>query len=260
MTTEGPWTDSHCHLAMEAFHGDRVQVLERARAAGVTRMVIVGTCPGDWHASAVLAQEAGGKATAGLHPHEASLWGPDSALLLGRALSHPSICAVGEIGLDYHYDLSERQIQRLAFSEQVRLALDRGLPVVVHSRSAFEDTVGILREAGSALRGVVHCYTYGVQEAEAFLALGMHLSFSGIATFPKASGIREALRTVPPERLLLETDAPYLAPPPFRGKRCEPAHVAVVGGHLARFLGMDPLDLARTTTRNALGLFSLDRP
>ncbi len=223
-------------------------------------MVIVGTCPGDWDASAALALGEGLKATAGLHPHEASLWSSGTAPALVKALSHSSVCAVGEIGLDYHYDLSKRGVQRRAFSEQVHLAVDLGLPVVVHSRSAFEDTAAILGEAGRALRGVVHCFTYGIREAEAFLALGMHLSFSGIATFPKASGIREALSRVPPERILLETDAPYLAPPPYRGKRCEPAHVAVVGGHVARFLGMDVLELARTTSENARRLFELDQP
>ncbi|MEW6757796.1 MAG: TatD family hydrolase [Acidobacteriota bacterium] len=259
MSVEGPWTDSHCHLAMEAFDGDRAQVLERARAAGVSRAVLVGTHPGDWEPSAALAFAEGLKATAGLHPHEASLWASGAASDLRVALSRSSICAVGEIGLDYHYDLSERGVQRRAFSEQVRMAVDLGLPVVVHSRSAFEDTEAVLREAGAALRGVIHCFTYGIREAEAFLALGLHLSFSGIATFPKAAGIREALSRVPPGRLLLETDAPYLAPPPFRGKRCEPAHVAVVGGYVAQYLGKDVLDLARTTSENARRLFELDR-
>jgi TatD DNase family protein len=245
---------------MEAFDGDRGQVLLRARAAGVARMVVIGTHPGDWESSAALALSEGLACTAGLHPHEASRWDGEVAFALEGALSAPAVCAVGEIGLDYHYDLSPRDRQRRAFADQVGTALDHGLPVVVHSRSAFEDTAAVLRDAGAALRGVVHCFTYGVREAEAFLTLGMHLSFSGIATFPKAPEIREAALQVPPERLLVETDAPYLAPPPFRGKRCEPAHVALVGGHLARFLGLDPFDLARITSENAGSLFGFHDP
>lgn len=252
------WTDSHCHLAMEDFDADREQAVERARTAGVARMVVVGTNPEDWEAASAWAARPGFRATAGLHPHEASRWNAELRVRLLRALDRPGVTAVGEIGLDYHYDLSPREAQRAAFEGQVEAALERGLPVVVHSREAFEDTRDILAAAGGGLRGVLHCFTYGAREAEAFLALGFHLSFSGILTFPKAPLLREAALKVPLDRLLVETDAPYLAPVPFRGKRCEPAHVAEVGKYLAGLLNRPEEEVARATTRNASALFGFD--
>ncbi|MGC8764241.1 MAG: TatD family hydrolase, partial [Acidobacteriota bacterium] len=205
MTAAGPWTDSHAHLAMEDFGPDLPEVVERARAAGVGQVLVVGTSPEDWAPSARTAARFGFRATAGLHPHEARRWG-ESRDLLREALRHPLVAAVGEVGLDYHYDLSPRGDQRVAFEEQVALALEEDLPVVVHSREAFEDTLAILKGAGPALRGVLHCFTYGAAEAEAFLDLDLFLSFSGIATFPKAPGVREAARRTPLRRLLVETD------------------------------------------------------
>ncbi len=257
MTDRGPafWTDSHCHLAMEEFDADRSAVLERAEEARVRRMLAVGTTPEDWPACAALADGRKLWATAGLHPHEASRWSEPVAKALGEALNGPWVVAVGEIGLDYHYDLSPRAVQRAAFGAQVARAVERGLPVVVHSRKAFEDTVAVLRGAGASLAGVIHCFTYGPEEAEILLGLGLHLSFSGIATFPKAPEIREAAALTPPHRMLVETDAPYLAPVPYRGKRCEPAHVADVGRHLAGHLGLDVPELARLTSDNAARLF-----
>ncbi|MGA9750993.1 MAG: TatD family hydrolase [Acidobacteriota bacterium] len=249
------WTDSHCHLAMEEFDADRSTVLERAEEARVRRMLAVGTTPEDWPACAALADGKRLWATAGLHPHEASRWDAAVAKALGEALSRRWVVAVGEIGLDYHYDLSPRAVQRAAFEAQVARAVERGLPVVVHSRKAFEDTVAVLRGAGAALAGVIHCFTYGPREAEILLGLGLHLSFSGIATFPRAPEIREAAALTPSDRMLVETDAPYLAPVPYRGKRCEPAHVADVGRHLAGHLGLDVLEFARLTSDNAARLF-----
>jgi len=249
------WTDSHCHLAMDAFDQDRDEVLMRCEAAGVGRLVIVGTNPGDWRACADLARPPRRKATAGVHPHEASCWSPATKAALEEALSDESVSAVGEIGLDYHYDLSPREIQRAAFADQLAMASERGLPVVVHSREAFEDTVGLLSEHSPKLRGVIHCFTYGPEEGKAFLDLGLHLSFSGIITFPKAPLIREAALLTPWERLLVETDAPYLAPVPHRGKRCEPAHVATVGRFVAALKGLEESEAARQTTLNAGKLF-----
>lgn len=256
MTENGPWTDSHAHLAMEDFARDLPEVVERARRAGVERILVVGTCPEDWAPSALAAARFGFRATAGLHPHEARRWG-ESRELLRKALEDPRVAAVGEVGLDYHYDLSPREEQRRAFEEQVALALEAGLPLVVHSREAFEDTLAILRGAGPSLRGVLHCFTYGPAEAEAFLGLGLSLSFSGIAAFPKAHKVREAARATPLGRLLVETDAPYLAPPPFRGKRCEPAFVVRVGECLAEDRRLPPREVARATTENARKLFGL---
>lgn len=252
--TGARWIDSHAHLAMEAFEADLPEVVARARAAGVLSIVVVGTCPEDWGPSLLSASRFGFPATAGLHPHEARRWEGCRELLL-TTLEDPRVAAVGEVGLDYHYDLSPRQEQLRAFEEQVALAVERALPVVVHSREAFEDTVAVLKGAGPSLRGVLHCFTYGPKEAETFLGLGLHLSFSGIATFPKAPQVREAARATPLDRILVETDAPYLAPPPFRGKRCEPAHVALVGTCLAAERGLAPEELARATAENTRRLF-----
>lgn len=257
MTDQEPafWTDSHCHLAMEEFDADRGAVLERAEESRVRRMLAVGTTPEDWPGCAALADGKRLWATAGLHPHEASRWSPAVAKALGEALNGRWVVAVGEIGLDYHYDFSPRAVQRAAFEAQVAQAVQRSLPVVVHSREAFEDTVAVLRGAGAALAGVIHCFTYGPREAEILLGLGLHLSFSGIATFPRAPEIRKAAALTPSDRMLVETDAPYLAPVPHRGKRCEPAHVADVGRHLAAHLGVDASELARLTSDNAARLF-----
>jgi TatD DNase family protein len=249
------WTDSHCHLAMDAFDADRHDVLGRCGEAGVGRVVVVGTNPGDWRACADLARSPHRRATAGVHPHEASCWSAATRAALEGALGETAVSAVGEIGLDYHYDLSPREIQREAFADQLAVASERRLPVVVHSREAFEDTVGMLSEHAPGLRGVIHCFTYGPEEARAFLDLGLHLSFSGIITFPKAPLIREAALLTPWDRLLVETDAPYLAPVPYRGKRCEPAHVATVGRFVAALKGLEESEAARQTTLNAARLF-----
>lgn len=253
------WTDSHCHLAMEDFDADRAEVAARAEAQRVYRLVVVGTHPGDWAACAGLARNPHSRATAGLHPHEASRWGSACAASLAQALRDTSVAAVGEIGLDYHYDFSPRESQRAAFSAQLRLAAQEGLPVVVHSREAFEDTVALLRPFAPNLEGVIHCFTYGPKEAEAFLKLGMHLSFSGIVTFPKAPLIREAALLTPWDKLMVETDAPYLAPVPHRGKRCEPAHAAVVGRFIAALKGLGEAEAAEITSANAGRLFWVRR-
>ncbi len=249
------WTDSHCHLAMPDFDGDRAGAEERAQEAGVFRMVVVGTTPEDWAPASALARLPGRRCTAGLHPHEAARWDEECRSGLRLALSEPAIGAVGELGLDYHYDLSPRDVQRKVFEAQLGLAAELALPVVIHSREAFADTVDLLAAFLPGLRGVIHCFTYGPAEAEAFLELGFHLSFSGIITFPKAPLIREAALLTPWDRLLVETDAPYLAPVPHRGKRCEPAHVALVGRFLATLKGVSEMEAAHATSENAARLF-----
>ncbi len=254
-----PWTDSHCHLAMKEFDSDRAETEARAEAAGVSRMVVVGTHPEDWAACAELARRPDRRATAGLHPHEASRWDAPCRSALVRALEDPAVAAVGEIGLDYHYDLAPRGIQRAVFEAQIAMAAERALPVVVHSREAFDDTVALLKPFAPDLKGVIHCFTYGPGEAEVLLELGLHLSFSGIVTFPKAPLVREAALITPWDRLLVETDAPYLAPAPHRGKRCEPAHAAVAGRFIAGLKGMEEAEAARITSANAARLFGWDR-
>lgn len=254
MAAEAFWTDSHNHLAMPDFDGDREEAVARALSCGVRRMLVVGTNPEDWEPSAALAERWGFRCAAGLHPHEASRWNGRGREGLLEALGRAPAAAVGETGLDYHYDLSPRPAQREAFAAQLRIAAERGLPVVVHSRKAYEDTASLLSEH-APLRGVMHCFAYGPKEAEAFLKLGLHLSLSGIATFPKAPEIRAAADVAGLDRLLIETDAPYLAPVPYRGKRCEPAHAADVGRFLARHLGIPEEEFARRTSENAARLF-----
>ena len=250
-----PWADSHCHLAMSDFDGDRAQTEARAEEAGVFRMVVVGTTPEDWAPAAALARLPSRRCTAGLHPHEAARWDEACRRGLRLALAEQAIGAVGEIGLDYHYDLSPRDIQRKVFEAQLGLAAELALPVVVHSREAFTDTVDLLAAFLPGLKGVIHCFTYGPAEAETFLELGLHLSYSGIVTFPKAPLIREAALLTPWDRLLVETDAPYLAPVPHRGKRCEPAHAAITGRFVASLKGAEEEEAARRTSANAAQLF-----
>ncbi|MEJ2367808.1 MAG: TatD family hydrolase [Acidobacteriota bacterium] len=252
---EAGWTDSHCHLAMEEFHEDLDAVMMRAREAGVTRLVCISTEPEDWEATLAFARFPFIRVTAGIHPHEAVKFDAPAGAKLSALAASGKVSAVGEIGLDYHYDFSPRAAQRKAFAEQLELAREAGLAVVVHSREAYADTVDLLRAAGPGLRGVIHCYTYGPGEARAFLDLGFHISFSGICTFRNAPEIREAAALVPAGRILVETDAPYLAPVPHRGRRCEPAYAAVTGRFLADLLNRAPDDFAEETTRNAAELF-----
>ncbi len=250
------WTDSHCHLAMADFDLDRQGAIERAKAAGVGRLVSVATNPDDWESAAALAADGAMIATAGLHPHEASRWNDKVQSALAKALGHPKVRAVGEIGLDFHYDLSPRNIQREIFAAQLTMAAKRRLPVIIHSRQALEETLETLRSEGRGVSGVVHCFTYGPEAVRPFLDLGLYISISGIVTFPKAGELREAAKLVPGDRLLVETDSPYLAPVPFRGKRCEPAHVARTGAFLAPLLPLSTEELARATSENAARLFA----
>ena len=221
------WADSHCHIPYEGVGPD---VISAAQAAGVTRMITVGTDAA--HAADVLAVAAehdGVWAAVGLHPHDA-VQGADSIVPL---LDHPSVVAVGECGLDYHYDHSPRPVQREAFAAQVALAHERGLALVIHTREAWDDTFAILRAEGVPDRTVFHCFTGGADEARLALDLGASLSFSGIVTFKAADDVRAAADLCPLDRLLVETDSPYLTPVPHRGQRNEPAFVPLVGAGVA---------------------------
>ncbi|HVO11289.1 MAG TPA: TatD family hydrolase [Vicinamibacteria bacterium] len=232
--------DSHCHLDLPDFDADRAEVVARAKAAGVVEMLVVGGV--DEHAGHRRAVEVAARyrlpASAGVHPHEARL--ADERVydeLLGLARER-RIVAIGEIGLDFHYDHSPRPAQREAFRRQLRLARDVGLPVIIHTREADEESAEILEQekAGEA-GGVVHCFTGGLELARRALELGLHLSFSGIVTFPRSATIQQVARDCPAERLLVETDAPFLAPPPHRGRRNEPAFVVEVARKLAELRG-----------------------
>jgi len=259
-----PLIDSHCHLADDAFASDRSDVLARARAAGVAAVVCVADTV---EASARCLELAGAHpaateaaprlvATAGLHPHHASAFDAAAAAALERLLADPRVVAVGETGLDYHYDRSPREAQRTAFAWHLAQAAARGKPVIVHSREADEDTARLLAEAPAGLTGVLHCFSAGRAVLEAALARGLAVSFSGMITF-RSWDQAWAVAAVPDERLLVETDAPYLAPAPHRGARNEPAFVAATAARLAALRDAAPERLAELTAANARRLFGL---
>ena len=245
--------DSHCHLDGEPFHADRDAVVERALAAGVGRMLAIGTGDGppDLEAGIRLAEQYPFVyATVGVHPHEAAKAAPEILTRLRALAAHAKVVAVGEIGLDYHYDFSPRDVQRSVFIEQLILAAEAAKPIVIHTREAWDDTLQILAEHPPAAGGIMHCFTGGPAEAAQALALGFHLSFAGVITFPKSQAVREAAALVPEDRLLIETDAPYLAPVPHRGKRNEPAYIVETVRKLAELRGTTPERIAEATTRN----------
>jgi TatD DNase family protein len=255
--------DSHCHLADEAFSHDLPAVVARAREAGLERALVVLAAGDDTEASrAIQVQSLWPEArfAIGVHPHAAQTFAgepADAARAVREQLAAaPSARAVGEIGLDYHYDFAPRDVQQDVFRAQLRLARELDLPVVIHTREADLDTLAILREEGGGqVRGVLHCFTGTAALAHAGLELGLYISLAGIITFPKAAALREAVADVPCDRLLVETDSPFLAPVPYRGSRNEPAHVGRVVAALAGLRGLDAADLAARTTANFHALF-----
>ena len=254
--------DSHCHLAGEEFAADLPEVVSRARGAGLTTAVCILAAGNDKESAraAVVRHEWPGiRFAAGIHPHQAGHFGgaiDGAAETVRRSVAYEDPCAIGEIGLDYHYDFSPREVQQEIFRAQVRLARELALPIVIHTREATEDTFRILREAGEGhVRGVFHCFTGDEIMARAALDIGFYLSFAGIVTFPGAGSIRDAAKIIPEDRLLAETDSPYLAPVPYRGKRNEPAHVVQVVQTLAEVRGVRPEEVAARVTRNFEALF-----
>ena len=255
--------DSHCHLADEKFEADLDSVVARAREAGVERALMIlaaGDASEEARARRVEALWPDVRVSIGVYPHTAQEFADNPARAADtvrlQAAVTPGARAIGEIGLDYHYDFSPRDVQREVFRSQVRLARELGWPVVIHTREADADTIAILREEGGGeLRGVLHCFTGDTALARAGLDLGFYISFAGIITFPKAAALRDTAKCVPLDRLLAETDSPFLAPVPYRGKRNEPAHVAHVVATLAEIHGMDAGDVARATTANFHSLF-----
>jgi TatD DNase family protein len=245
--------DTHCHLGDAVFDPDRDAVLERARAAGVGHVVVIGTTLADSERAAALAGSRPGlSATAGMHPHEAKDWTPDSEQRLRALLALPAVVALGETGLDYHYDHSPRAAQRRAFEAQLALAAEVGKPVVVHARAADDDVAALLRDARATV--VLHSFSSGPKVFEAGLAAAAYFSFSGMITF-KSWTATAFLAACPPDRLLVETDAPFLAPVPHRGARNEPAFVREVAVALARARGTTFDDIAQQTTDNARRVF-----
>lgn len=250
--------DSHCHIDMAAFDADRAAVVTRARDAGVERMLVVGCADAEaGHRRALSVAEALGlPASAGVHPHDAKIASEETYAEFTQLAQAGRIVAIGEIGLDFHYDNSPRPAQLDVFRQQVRLARELSLPIIVHTRDADAETSQILEEEGAGeVGGVIHCFTGGAELARRALAIGFHISFSGIVTFPRAEGIRAVARDVPLDRILIETDAPFLAPIPHRGKRNEPAFVIEIARFLAKLRDISEQVVARAVTENFDRLF-----
>ena len=255
--------DSHVHLDDKRYDPDRSAVFVRAHEAGIETFVTIG-CDLETSRAAVQLAETHSEvyATVGVHPHEVKHIQEDWYEELKQLTTHPKVIAYGEIGLDYHYDHSPRDIQRERFREQIRLARDLKLPIIIHTREAQEDTITILREErASDVGGVFHCFSGDAWLAKDALDLGFYLSFSGVITFQNATMLREIVRTVPLDRILVETDGPYLTPVPYRGKRNEPAHVRLVAEQVAKIMGNGEAttfeDIAHITHANTKRLFKI---
>jgi len=256
--TKYRWVDTHCHLQHEAFDADRDAVLERSLAE-LDWIVVIGDSVASSERGCGLVR-AGVYATAGIHPHEAKHADAAALAAIEAMARRERVCAIGEIGLDYHYDFSPRADQRRAFAAQLDMAARLGLPVVIHCREAEDDLAAIIESASSKPCGVMHCFGGDAAFAGRCLDWGLYVSFAGNATYPKAQPLREAAAVVPVERLLVETDSPYLAPQPLRGKRCEPLHVRYTGEAVAQIKGIPPETLAGHIRENAMRALRLSVP
>jgi TatD DNase family protein len=257
--------DSHAHIDFPQFAEDREAMLERARAAGVTTLLAIGSGPGPEKMDCALPyadQYEWIYATVGVHPHEAKQVGPEHLQELARLAKHPKVIAWGEIGLDYFYDHSPRDVQERVFREQMTLAEEAKLPIIIHCRDAWPDCLRLIEEAWSptGLGGILHCFTGTLDEARRGLDAGFMISFAGNSTYPKTQDIRDVARDIPMDRMLIETDAPFLAPQPYRGKRNEPAYVAEVARTLASVRNLSPEEVAESTAANFRRFFRLARP
>src|SRR6266849_6333776 len=252
--------DSHCHLDFADFAAERDAVIERARTAGVGTMVTICTRLDEFPGVRAIAEAYDDIwCSVGAHPHEAADHAATRATELVALAAHPRVVGIGETGLDYHYDHSSREVQARVFRTHIAAARESGLPLIIHAREADDDIARILHEE-HAEAGVLHCFSSGRGLAEAALDLGFYISISGIVTFRNAEDLRAIVRDVPLERLLVETDAPYLAPVPYRGRRNEPAYVAATAAAVAALKGLDPRHLAASTRENFFRLFTKASP
>ena len=251
--------DSHCHLNYPGLVEDEAGVIARAREAGLSAMISISTREREW-ADVIAGAErhADVFATVGIHPHEADQHPDIDTARLVSATAHPKVVGIGETGLDYFYDKSDRERQRRSFLSHIAASRQTQLPMVVHTRDAEDDTIGMLERetAEGAFPMVIHCFTGSQRLAEACLALGAYISLSGIVTFKNAKALQETAKTIPADRLLIETDSPFLAPVPMRGKVCEPAYVMHTAKFLAELRGESVEDLIETTRHNTLNLFT----
>ncbi len=260
-----PYCDSHCHLTAPQFDADREEVIARAQGAGVACLVSCGSDLASSAAEADLtAQHEGLYAAVGIHGHQASsALRPDGTLderafrRLADLARRPGVVAIGEIGLDYHYDFSPRDAQRAVLAHQLALAAEVRLPVILHNRESDEDLVRVFEAGPAGIRGVLHCFLADRPLADWAVARGLYIGVAGPITFRNARTLPDVIRSVPPERLLIETDSPYLSPHPLRGRRNEPAHVVHVARRLAEVLGQPPERIAEQTAENARRLFGM---
>jgi TatD DNase family protein len=262
-TASGPYlVDSHCHLDYKPLSDDLEVTMDRAREAGIGAVLTIGTSiSGSERLPALVERHRNIWCTAGIHPHEAAKDGSSASELL-RLGNHPMVVGLGETGLDYYYDNSPREAQMLAFRAHLRIAAETGLPLVIHTRDAEPDTAAVLKDAAeSGVTGVLHCFSSSRQLAEIGLELGFYISISGIVTFKNAEDLRQTVRAIPLDRLLVETDAPYLAPAPHRGRPNEPALLVHTARKVAELKGVELGTLARATTDNFFRLFAkAERP
>jgi TatD DNase family protein len=250
--------DSHCHLEYKGLVEDQAGVLERARAAGVGGFLSISTRQREWEQVIATAErESDVWASVGIHPHEADGHADLGEAALLAATSHPKVIAIGETGLDYYYDHSDRETQKALFRRHISVARQTGLPIIIHTRDAEDDTAAILSEEmeQGAFPALIHCFTASADFARIVLDLGLTISLSGIVTFKNAKDLQEIAAQLPEDRILVETDAPFLAPIPHRGRTCEPAFTADTARFVAGLRGQTPEALAETTTRNFFKLF-----
>jgi TatD DNase family protein len=253
------YIDAHCHLERETYGDELPEVIARARAAGLSHFVAVGAtrvAQGAREVVELLEEHADVYGTVGIHPHDAGAATAEDEETIAALSQRAKIVAIGEIGLDYHYDNSPRDTQRALFARLLRLAGQRNLPAMLHVREAHDDCWKILDEVGLPARGaVVHCFTAGPREAEQYLRRGMYLSIPGVVTFKNAEPLREVVRTMPADRLLLETDCPYLAPIPYRGKRNEPAYLVTTAAAVGKERGLSAAEVGELASRNTRRVF-----
>lgn len=261
--------DTHCHLSTRYLKEPVADVIARAKDAGVQYLTLIGCGPTieETRESVEIAENFDGVyATVGLHPHESSHMTPQMIEELRALASHPKVVAIGEMGLDYHYDHSPREVQRDAFRAQLKLADEVNKPIVIHNRNSDEDCLSILNEhfQDRTAKGVIHCFTSSPELATRAIELGFHLGFTGVVSFKNAESVRDVLRFTPRDRIVIETDSPFLAPVPFRGKTNEPAYVKHIAQSIAETLDMSLEEVAELTTQNAKHLYGvaecLDEP
>jgi len=251
--------DTHVHLNSKLYKEDLAVVIERAFEAGVTKMAVVGfDAPSNEHAINLANQYDFIYATVGVHPSDAKSATEAGWVILREQLKHPKVVAIGECGLDYYHDTSFNDIQHQVFKRQLEIANELKMPIVVHMRDSVEDTYKMLREEGKGLTGVLHCYSGDVEMMTKFLDLGFHIGLDGPVTFKNAHSVHEIAKAVPIDRLVIETDAPYLTPAPYRGKRNEPAYVSYVAKKIAELKGISYEDVCKITTENAIAMYKIN--